>query len=169
MAADAVHARYRFPAWRTRFDGELAEGLIDEERVLLLKPMTFMNDSGRAVGYAANFYKIKPKNVIVMHDELDLAFGKVRAKTGGGLAGHNGLRSIDQHLGGPGFRRVRIGIGHPGHKELVHGHVLSDFSSEEGAAVERIVEAIAEAATYLMINDEAGFATKVALLTKEKA
>jgi PTH1 family peptidyl-tRNA hydrolase len=169
MAADAVQARYRFPAWRTRFDGELTEGDIGDERVLLLKPMTFMNESGRAVGYAANFYKIKPKDVIVMHDELDLAFGKVRAKTGGGLAGHNGLRSISQHLGGPDFRRVRIGIDHPGHKDLVHGHVLSDFSSEESSAVDRIVDAIAEAVTYLITNDEAGFATKVALLTKEKA
>jgi PTH1 family peptidyl-tRNA hydrolase len=168
MAADAVQSRYRFAAWRTRFDGELSEGAIGEERVLLVKPMTFMNDSGRTVGYAANFYKIKPKDVIVMHDELDLAFGKVRAKTGGGLAGHNGLRSISQHLGGPDFRRVRIGIDHPGHKELVHGHVLSDFSSEESSAVERIVAAIAEAVPYLMTNDEAGFATKVALLTKEK-
>ena len=169
MAADAVQARYRFPAWRTRFDGELTEGDIGDERVLLLKPMTFMNESGRAVGYAANFYKIKPKDVIVMHDELDLAFGKVRAKTGGGFAGHNGLRSISQHLGGPDFRRVRIGIDHPGHKDLVHGHVLSDFSSEESSAVDRIVDAIAEAVTYLITNDEAGFATKVALLTKEKA
>ena len=169
MAADAVQARYRFPAWRTRFDGELTEGDIGDERILLLKPMTFMNESGRAVGYAANFYKIKPKDVIVMHDELDLAFGKVRAKTGGGLAGHNGLRSISQHLGGPDFRRVRIGIDHPGHKDLVHGHVLSDFSSEESSAVDRIVDAIAEAVTYLITNDEAGFATKVALLTKEKA
>lgn len=169
MAADAVQARYRFPAWRTRFDGELSEGDIGDERVLLLKPMTFMNESGRAVGYAANFYKIKPKDVIVMHDELDLAFGKVRAKMGGGLAGHNGLRSISQHLGGPDFRRVRIGIDHPGHKDLVHGHVLSDFSSEESSAVDRIVDAIAEAVTYLITNDEAGFATKVALLTKEKA
>lgn len=168
MAADAVHARYRFPAWRARFDGELSEGTIGEERVLLLKPTTYMNDSGRSVGYAAGFYKIKPKNVIVLHDELDLALGKVRAKTGGGLAGHNGLRSIDQHLGGPDFRRVRIGIGHPGDKDLVHAHVLGDFSAEERAAAERIVEAIAEAAPYLMTNDEAGFATKVALLTKEK-
>lgn len=169
MAADAVQVRYRFPAWRTRFDGELTEGVISDERVLILKPMTFMNDSGRAVGYAANFYKIKPKDVIVMHDELDLAFGKVRAKTGGGLAGHNGLRSINQHLGGPDFRRVRIGIDHPGHKDLVHGHVLSDFSTDESSAVERIVTAIAEAIPYLITNDEAGFATKVALLTKEKA
>ncbi len=169
MAADAVQRRYRFPAWRTRFDGELSEGAIGDERMLLLKPMTFMNDSGRAVGYAANFYKIKPKDVIVMHDELDLAFGKVRAKTGGGLAGHNGLRSINQHLGGPDFRRVRIGIDHPGHKDLVHGHVLSDFAADESSAVERIVEAIAEAVPYLIANDEAGFATKVALLTKEKA
>jgi len=169
MAADAVQRKYRFPAWRTRFDGELTEGAIGEERVLLLKPMTFMNDSGRAVGYAANFFKIKPKDVIVMHDELDLAFGKVRAKTGGGLAGHNGLRSINERLGGPDFRRVRIGIDHPGHKDLVHGHVLSDFSSDESSAVDRIVEAIAEAVPYLITNDEAGFATKVALLTKEKA
>jgi PTH1 family peptidyl-tRNA hydrolase len=169
IVADAVQRKYRFPAWRTRFDGELTEGTIAEERVLLLKPMTFMNDSGRAVGYAANFYKIKPKDVIVMHDELDLAFGKVRAKTGGGLAGHNGLRSISQHLGGPDFRRVRIGIDHPGHKDLVHNHVLSDFSSDESAAAVRIAEAIAEAVPYLITNDEAGFATKVALLTKEKA
>jgi PTH1 family peptidyl-tRNA hydrolase len=169
MAADAVQRRYGFPAFRTRFDGELAEGAIGEERVLLLKPMTFMNDSGKSVGYAATFYKIKPKDIIVMHDELDLAFGKVRAKTGGGLAGHNGLRSIDQHLGGPDFRRVRIGIGHPGHKDLVHGYVLNDFASEERPLVEKIVEAIAEAATYLMANDESGFATKVALLTKEQA
>jgi PTH1 family peptidyl-tRNA hydrolase len=168
IVADAIQRKYRFPAWRTRFDGELTEGVIGDERVLLLKPMTFMNDSGRAVGYAANFYKIKPKDVIVIHDELDLSLGKVRAKTGGGLAGHNGLRSINQHLGGPDFRRVRIGIDHPGHKDLVHGHVLSDFSSEERSAALRIAEAIAEAVPYLITNDEAGFATKVALLTKEE-
>ena len=131
--------------------------------MLLLKPMTFMNDSGRAVGYAANFYKIKPKNVIVMHDELDLAFGKVRAKTGGGLAGHNGLRSIDQHLGGPDFRRVRIGIGHPGHKDRVTGYVLGNYAKAEMDPLSDMLGAIGAEAPWLATGDDVRFMNDVAM------
>ena len=127
MAVDEIARRHGFAPWRRRFQGETAEGTLDRERVLLLKPMTFMNESGRAVQEAAQFLQARGRRDPVFHDELDLPAGKLRVKLGGGIAGHNGLRSISAHVGND-YRRVRIGIGHPGDKELVHGHVLSDFA-----------------------------------------
>ncbi len=165
MALDAIHARFGFPAWRKKFECEVASGAIGGRQTLLLKPTTFMNDSGRAIGAALRFYKEDADALTVIHDELDLAPGKIRLKRGGGVAGHNGLKSIAQHIG-PEFRRMRIGIGHPGIKALVSGHVLGDFSKSDRDWVERTVDAIAEAAAILLDGDDAAFATKVALILK---
>lgn len=153
MALDAIARRHGFSPWRRRFEGEVAEGTIGGERVLALKPMTFMNESGRAVGQAARFFKIEPAQVLVLHDELDLAPGKVKLKTGGGHAGHNGLRSIIDHIG-PAFRRLRLGIGHPGHKDRVHAYVLSDFAKADRDWLERLIEAVGEQAGLLMTGEE---------------
>ena len=129
MAVDEIARRHGFAPWRRRFQGETAEGTLDHERVILLRPLTFMNDSGRAVQEAANFFKLAAGEVTVFQDELELPPAKVRVKVGGGIAGHNGLRSISSHIGND-YRRVRLGIGHPGVKELVHSYVLSDFAKE---------------------------------------
>ena len=163
MAVDAIVRRHSFQPGRARFQSVCAEGLIADRKILAMKPTTFMNESGRAVGEAVRFFKIEPRQVVVLHDELDLAFGKVRAKLGGGHAGHNGLRSIDQHIG-PDFWRIRIGIGHPGDKERVHGHVLSDFAKADGPMLERILDAIVDAAPLIAKEDFNGFMTRVALL-----
>ncbi len=164
MAVDAIAAAFRASPWRRRFQGEATEAAIGPERVLLLKPMTYMNDSGRAVGEAAKFYKIPLSGIVVFHDELDLAPGKVRVKTGGGNAGHNGLRSITAHLGND-YRRVRLGIGHPGDKALVHNHVLGDFAKADAAWLDDLLRACAEAAPHLAAGDDARFASDVALKT----
>ena len=132
MAADTIHDMHRFGPWKVRFQGLVAEGQVGGDKLLLLKPATFMNDSGRSVGEALRFYKLGPDALTVIYDELDLAPGKVRVKIGGGAAGHNGIRSIDSHVG-PDYRRVRIGIGHPGHRDKVLGHALGNFSKAEGA------------------------------------
>lgn len=163
MALDAIHARFGFPAWRKKFECEAATGEIGGAATLLLKPTTFMNESGRAIGSAMRFYREDAGALTVIHDELDLAPGKIRLKRGGGVAGHNGLKSIAQHIG-PEFRRMRIGIGHPGQKTLVTGHVLGDFSKSDRDWVERTVDAIAEAATELLGGDDSAFTTKVALI-----
>jgi peptidyl-tRNA hydrolase, PTH1 family len=169
MAVDDIHRHYSFQPFRSKFQGEVADGTIDGDKVLLLKPTTFMNDSGRSVAEAARFYKIEPEHVIVLHDELDLAPGKIRVKKGGGLAGHNGLKSIAAHIG-PDFHRVRIGIGHPGEKGRVTGHVLKDFSKSDQDWVEPLLDAMTLSADKLIKGDDAGFATKVALiLTPPKA
>ncbi|MAF46724.1 MAG: aminoacyl-tRNA hydrolase [Rhodospirillales bacterium] len=168
MALDAIHARFGFPPYRKKFECEAADGEIDGARALLLKPATFMNESGRAVGAALRFYKEDAAALTVIHDELDLAPGKIRLKRGGGVAGHNGLKSIAQHIG-PDFRRMRVGIGHPGEKALVTGHVLSDFSKTDRDWVERTVEAIAEAVPILLDGDDAGFANRVALILNPPA
>jgi len=165
MVVDEIHRRFRFAPYRMKFEGEMSEGTIEGHKVLLLKPTTFMNDSGKSVGAAARFYKIPPENVIVLHDELDLAPGKIRAKTGGGVAGHNGLKSIAQHFG-KDFRRVRIGIGHPGDKNQVTGHVLKDFSKADQDWVEKIIDAIAEASPLLLEDKDPEFMTKVPLILK---
>ena len=165
MAVDKVHGRWRLGPFRSRFHGELAEGVIGGEKVLILKPQTFMNDSGRAVQAAMTFYKLAPANVVVFHDELDLAGGKLRVKQGGGHAGHNGLRDIQAHIG-PEFRRVRLGVGHPGDKEKVIGHVLKDFSKEERAWVAPLLDAVADNADLLVSGDDAGFQNRVALALK---
>jgi PTH1 family peptidyl-tRNA hydrolase len=129
----------------------------------LLKPQTFMNLSGQSVGEAMRFFKIPIGDIVVFHDELDLAPGRLRVKLGGGVAGHNGLKSLDAHLGARDFKRVRIGIGHPGHKDRVTGHVLSDFHKSEAAWLEAMLDGIAEAAPLLAMGDDAGFMNKVAL------
>jgi PTH1 family peptidyl-tRNA hydrolase len=165
MAVDAIADRQRIGPWKRRFQGLIADGSMGAERVVLLKPSTYMNDSGRSVGEAARFHKIAPTDIIVFHDELDLAPGKVRVKLGGGVAGHNGLRSIDAHLGGRGFWRVRIGIGHPGHKELVLHHVLGDFAKAEQADLPEVLGAIADATPLLVEGDDGRFMNKVALVT----
>ena len=167
MAVDAIAAAHDFPAWRKRFSGLAAEGRLGREPVLLFKPQTFMNESGRAVGEAARFYKLELGDVVVFHDELDLAPGKVRVKTGGGVAGHNGLRSITAHIGND-YRRVRIGVGHPGIKELVHPHVLSDFSKDERAWVEALCAVIADNVDLLAKGHDATFQNKVHLAMQAK-
>ena len=140
-AVDEIVRRYSFSPFKAKFQGLIADGTLESAKGLVLKPATFMNESGRSVGEAMRFYKLVPGDVIVLHDELDLALGKVRARAGGGLAGHNGLRSIAQHIG-PDFQRIRIGIGHPGDKARVHGHVLSDFSKSEIDVVMRLVDGL---------------------------
>ena len=148
MAADAIAATHGFPAWRKRFQGLAAEGRLGREQVLLLKPQTFMNESGRSVGEAMRFYKLDLADIIVFHDELDLVPGKVRVKAGGGVAGHNGLRSITAHIGND-YVRVRIGIGHPGSKELVTHWVLNNFVKSDREWLEPLLGAIAKAAPEL--------------------
>jgi PTH1 family peptidyl-tRNA hydrolase len=167
MAVDRIHARHRFPAWRRNFQSEVAEGTIAGERVLLMKPQTFMNESGRAVGDAVRFMKLAPTDVVVLHDELDLPPGKIRMKTGGGHGGHNGLRSITSQIT-DGYRRMRIGIGHPGVREMVHGHVLSDFAKADAAWLDPLLDAIADHVDDLVKGDDATFGNRVHLLTDPK-
>ena len=162
MAVAAIARRYGFAAFRNRFKGELAEGVIGGERRLLLCPQTFMNASGESVLAAMSFYKIAPGDIVVIHDELDLRPGKVRVKRGGGNAGHNGLRSIDALIG-PDYWRVRLGIGHPGVKELVHPYVLMNFSAEELRLwVVPLVEAVAETIPWLLDGAPEAFMSEVA-------
>lgn len=162
MALDAIHRRWRAAPWRARFQGEASEVSIGGEKVVLLKPATFMNESGRAVGEAMRFYKIALDDVFVFHDELDLPSAKLRVKKGGGNAGHNGLRSITTHCGND-YPRVRLGIGHPGDKTLVHAYVLNDFAKAEQPWVEDICDSIAEFTDLLVGGDPAHFQTKVHL------
>ena len=162
MAVDEMVRRHGFSSWRKRFQGETSEGQFAGEKVLVLKPMTYMNESGRSVGAAMSFYDIDPAQVIVLYDELDLEPGKVRVKLGGGAAGHNGIRSMIAHVG-PHFQRVRIGIGHPGDKNLVHPHVLSDFAKADRAWVEPLIDAVAEHLPLLVNGEEATFQNKVHL------
>src|SRR5438874_3108093 len=154
MAVQAIAKRHNLGPWRRRFQGVATEGTIGPDRVLLLLPGTYMNESGRAVAEAAHFYKLGLSEIIVIHDEIELPPGKVRIKTGGGTAGHNGLRSISLHIGND-YRRVRIGVGHPGVKELVHAHVLNDFSKEESQWVEPLCEIIADNAALLAKGEDA--------------
>lgn len=161
MAVDAIAAAHDFPAWRKRFSGVTCEGRLGREQVLLLKPQTFMNESGRAVGEALRFYKLDLGDVVVFHDELDLAPGKVRVKTGGGVAGHNGLKSLTAHIGND-YVRVRIGIGHPGQKDRVTGHVLHDFVKADHAWLEPLLAAIAEEAPFLADGGQDKFQSRVA-------
>jgi len=163
IAVDTIVRRHSFGSWRVRFHGRAAEGTVAGEKVLALEPTTFMNESGRAVAAAQRFYKLDKDDVIVIHDELDLRPGKVRVKRGGGEAGHNGLRSVSAHIGRD-YRRLRIGIGHPGDKDLVTPYVLHDFSKAERSWLEPTLEAIAEAFPLLAVGDESGFLTKVALI-----
>ena len=162
MVVDEIARRHGFAPWRRRFQGETAEGTLDGERVVLLRPATFMNESGRAVQEAASFFKLAPGEVTVFQDELELPPAKLRVKVGGGIAGHNGLRSISSHIGND-YRRVRLGIGHPGVKELVHGYVLSDFAKDERPWVAALREAIAENAGLLATDRDSTFQNKVHL------
>lgn len=165
MAADAIAGAHGFGPPKSKFQGELREGFLDgpegREKALILKPQTYMNESGRSVGEAMRFYKLSPEDVVVFYDELDLAPGKLRVKTGGGAAGHNGIRSVDAHIGNQ-FRRVRIGIGHPGDKSRVTGHVLGDFSKADRDWLDPMLGAIAAAAPLLADKDGNRFASNVA-------
>lgn len=156
MAVDAIAEAHGFAPWRAKFRGELTEGRLGPEKVLLLKPQTYMNLSGDAVQAAMAFYKLGPEDVVVFHDELDLAPERVRVKRGGGHAGHNGLRSIAGHIG-PDFLRVRLGIGHPGDKRLVTNYVLGDFAKQEAGWVENLLKGVAAGAPKLAADDAAGF------------
>ena len=165
MAVDAVVRRHGVGALRSKFQSVIAEGSIAGERVYVQKPQTYMNASGDAVGEAARFYKIAPDEIAVIHDEIDLAPGKLKVKRGGGSAGHNGLRSIDDAVG-EDFWRVRLGVGHPGVKELVQPYVLQNFDAEEMQWVTPLIDAVAEALPLLLNDDAPGFMTKVALILK---
>lgn len=167
MALDVIADRHGFSPWRQRFKGLVAEGHVGRQKILLLKPMTYMNNSGEAVQAAAAFFKLPPEAITAFHDELDLAPGKMRVKKGGGAAGHNGLRSMDRMLGSPEYWRVRLGIGHPGDKARVLSYVLGDFAKDEKDWLTRFLDAISDAAP-LLANDQApDFMTKVALLTQD--
>ncbi len=162
MALERIAASQGFGPWRKKFQGFISEGSIGSERVTLLKPETFMNDSGRAVGDAVRFLKIEPSAVFVFHDELDLLPGKVKVKVGGGNAGHNGLRSISAHIGND-YPRVRLGIGHPGSKDAVVHYVLCDFAKSERAWLNELLDAVAAAAAHLAKGDDARFLSDIAL------
>src|SRR4029079_9794206 len=151
-----------FAPWRRRFQGETSEGALGTERIILLKPTTYMNDSGRSVQEAASFFKIAPGDVTVFHDEIELPPGKVRVKIGGGIAGHNGLRSITAHVGND-YRRVRIGVGHPGAKDLVEHYVLADFAKSERGWVETLIDILADNVELLVRGQDARFQNKVHL------
>lgn len=166
MALDAIAEVHGFAPVQKKFSGWVQEGRIGSHKVLLLKPATFMNESGRAVGEALRFYKLGVEALTVFHDELDLAPFKVKVRTGGGLAGHNGLRSIDQHLG-PDFRRVRIGIGHPGHKDRVTGHVLGNYAKAEIDELAGMLGAMAAEAEWLADGNDPRFMSDVALRQRD--
>lgn len=167
MAIEAIARRHGFPPWRKRFHGQATEGPLAGERVMLLMPETYMNESGRSVQEAAQFYKVPLADIVVLHDELDLPPGKVRLKTGGGAAGHNGLRSIGAHMGND-FRRVRIGIGHPGIKEMVQHYVLQDFAKAERDWVETLCDVVADNAGLLAKGQDSTFQNKVHLAMQAK-
>lgn len=159
---DEIASSFGFSDYRSKFQSDMTGGRIEGQKVVLLKPQTYMNKSGQGVGKAATFYKIDPSKIIVFHDELDLNPGQMKVRLGGGLAGHNGLKSIKAHLGTGEFWRVRIGIGHPGDKNRVSGYVLSDFSKEDAQWVERLVPAIADEVELLLDSNDSDFMTRVA-------
>ncbi|HJP20478.1 MAG TPA: aminoacyl-tRNA hydrolase [Alphaproteobacteria bacterium] len=163
MTLDRLVERYSFGPWRRRFQGQVADGRLGGRRAMALKPGTFMNLSGQSVGAAARYFHVSGKDIVVFHDEIDLAPGKIRVKQGGGTAGHNGLRSIDSHMG-PDFRRVRVGVGHPGNKAQVQRYLLRDFPKRDKVWLDPLLDAVVEAAEYLAKDDDPGFSTKVALL-----
>jgi PTH1 family peptidyl-tRNA hydrolase len=167
MVVEEIAKRHSFAPWRRRFQGVATEGTIGREKVLLLLPGTYMNESGRAVAEAMHFYKMPLGDIVVLHDEIELPPAKVRVKTGGGIAGHNGLRSISAHVGND-YRRVRIGVGHPGVKELVHAHVLGDFAKSERPWVETLRDVIADNAELLAQGKDSSFQNKVHLAMTAK-
>jgi PTH1 family peptidyl-tRNA hydrolase len=166
MALDAIAIRHGFSPWRARFKGLTAEGTIGGQKILALKPLTYMNASGESVQPAAAFYKVPPADITAFHDELDLVPGKLRVKFDGGAAGHNGLRSMDRQLGTADYWRVRLGIGHPGSKERVLSYVLGDFSKADVIWLVPFLDAISEAAPLLATGKSPDFMTRVALLTQ---
>ena len=165
LVADEIARRHGFEGFRSRarLGADIAEGRIGDARVALLKPTTFMNESGRALGAVLRYYKIEPATLFVFYDELDLAPGKLRVRFGGGSAGHNGIKSLRAHIG-PDYWRVRMGIGHPGDKDLVSDYVLSDFSKAESLWMDKLVDAAAEAVPLLLASEKNDFMTRVALL-----
>jgi peptidyl-tRNA hydrolase, PTH1 family len=163
MAVDEIVRRHSFSSWRKKFQSEMSDGVIAGEKVMVLKPQTYMNESGRAVGEAVRFHNIELTDVYVFYDELDLEPGKVRVKLGGGAAGHNGIRSIAQHLG-PDFKRVRIGIGHPGVQDMVMPHVLGDFSKADGEWLSKLLPGMADEVPLLVDGKDEKFQSKVALI-----
>src|SRR3978361_1995167 len=167
MMVDEIARRHGFQPWRRRFQGETAEGTLERERGGLLHAMTFMKEPAQGVQEASSFFKLAPAEITVVHDEIELPPAKVRVKIGGGIAGHNGLRSVSAHIGND-YRRVRIGVGHPGIKELVHGHVLNDFAKDERPWVEALREAIAESAGLLATGRDSTFQNKVHLAMQAK-
>lgn len=164
MAVDRIAEDHGFGPWKSKFQGEISEGRLGSEKILLLKPQTFMNRSGQSVGEAMRFYKLESTDVVVFHDELDLAPGKVRVKAGGGHAGHNGLRSIHDHIGAA-YDRVRLGIGHPGRKEMVSAYVLSDFAKSESDWLDDVLRGVSDGAPHLAQDDGGKFMNAVALRT----
>ncbi|MEL7402883.1 MAG: aminoacyl-tRNA hydrolase [Pseudomonadota bacterium] len=164
MAVDRIAQDHAFDGWKSKFQGAISEGRFGSEKLLLLKPETFMNKSGQSVGEAMRFYKLEPEDVVVFHDELDLAPGKVRVKQGGGHAGHNGLRSIHGHIG-ESYGRVRLGIGHPGHKDLVSHYVLSDFSKSDSEWLDLLMQGISDGAAELACGRNDKFLNAVSLRT----
>jgi PTH1 family peptidyl-tRNA hydrolase len=167
MAVDALQRLPSFAPWSRKFKSEISEGEIDGRKILLMKPLTYMNLSGEAVGEAMRFYKVPPADIIAIHDELDLPAGKVRIKLGGGHGGHNGLKSIDAHCGKE-YRRLRLGIGHPGDKERVNGHVLGDFAKVDKVWLEPLIDAIADNATMLVKGEDSQLLNKLAQATGTK-
>jgi PTH1 family peptidyl-tRNA hydrolase len=166
LVLDTIAIRHKFSPWRQRFKGLMSEGIIGGQKIIALKPMTYMNASGDSVQPAAAFFKIPVQNITVFHDELDLAPGKIRVKLGGGAAGHNGLRSITKTLGSPDFWRVRLGIGHPGEKSRVLGYVLGDFSKDDMPWLLPCLDAVADEAALLTANKPDEFMSRVAAATR---
>lgn len=162
MALDQIAADHGFGPWKGKHQGSVSEGRFGSDRAVLLKPETFMNNSGQSVQAAMRFHKIDPVDVIVLHDEIDLAPGKVKCKTGGGHAGHNGLRSIHAHIG-PDYARVRLGVGHPGHKDAVPGYVLRDFPKADEAWLDDVLRGVSDGASYLVAGDLAKFMNAVGM------
>ena len=167
MVADLLADVYGFGPWKLRFQGLTSEGRIGGTKILLIKPQTFMNESGRSVGEAMRFFKLEPEDVTVFYDELDIDPFRVKVKVGGGTAGHNGIRSIDAHIGN-GFRRVRLGIGHPGHKDRVTGHVLGNYAKAELDDVASMLGAVSAEAAWLAEGNDARFMSDVALRLQEQ-
>jgi peptidyl-tRNA hydrolase, PTH1 family len=165
MAVDEIVRRHQFSTWRKKFQSEISDGVIGGERVLVLKPQTYMNESGRALGEAVRFHNVPLTQVYVFYDELDLQPGKMRVKLGGGAAGHNGIRSVAAHLG-PDFKRVRLGIGHPGVKDFVMPHVLGDFAKADGEWLSKLLEAVAAEIELVVAGEDEKFQSRVALALK---
>lgn len=168
MTVDRIAQEYNFPAYKSKFDGLVTEGRIDGQKVAIIKPQTYMNESGRSAGPFAKFFKVTPNRIIVFYDELDLPPGKLRVKQGGGSGGHNGIKSLDAHLGRQDYWRVRMGIGHPGDKDRVTGHVLGDFSKEENKWLPQWLDIIVSQAPLLLNDKSNDFMTRVAEESKEQ-